>query len=166
MLFSFVSGVYWFCAFCFFVHFKKAGLKKILMYVHLWNSSVVVMANYPIINSLKGCYRMSKNQSYPRPWGTCLWAAVNLHKSYHVLFIHVVDVRLRKMTLHTRRAPNNCGASGRASRTEIKQVLSHNPCLLKISLFRRGWWILGCILSSGCGGNCVISVELCGRDCT
>lgn len=61
----------------------------------------------------------------------CVRAAVNLHKSCHVLFIHVVDVRLRKMTLHTRRAPNNCGASGRASRTEIKQVLSHNPCLAK-----------------------------------
>lgn len=89
----------------------------------------------------------------------CLWAAVNLHKSYHLLFIHVVDVRLRKMTLHTRRAPNNCGASGRASRPEIKQELSHNPCLLKIILFRRGWWILGCILSSGCGGNCLISVD-------
>lgn len=64
-----------------------------------------------------------------------------------------------KATLHTRTAPNNCGASGRATRTEIKQVLSHNPCLLKISLFRRGWWILGCILSSGCGGNCLMSAE-------
>lgn len=51
------------------------------------------------------------------------------------------------MTLHTQRAPNNCGASGRASRTRIKQVLSHKPRLLKISLFRRGWWILGCILA-------------------
>lgn len=80
---------------------------------------------------------MSKSQVHPLPRGFLMWDAVNPHKSYHLLLIHVVDVRLRKMTLHTQRAPNNCGASGRASMTEIKQVLSHNPCLLKISLQTR-----------------------------
>lgn len=92
------------------------------------------------MNSLMWHYRLSKNRA--EYFCELQWSFIN-----HLLFIHVVDVRLRKMTLHAQRAPNNCGASGRASRTEIRQVLSHNPCLLKISLFRRGWWILGCILA-------------------
>lgn len=43
---------------------------------------------------------------------------------------------------------SNRGASSSARMTEIKQVLSHNPWLLKISLLRRGWQILGRILCS------------------
>lgn len=122
--------------------------------VCIWYNSLLYFIALKIL-FVNICQRVHCFQIIPS-W-TCLscntnvminWAAVSSQEAYHLLFIHVVDVCLRKMTLHTRRAPNNCGASGRASRTEIKQVLSHNPCLLKISLFRWGWRILGSILSS------------------
>lgn len=72
------------------------------MCVYLSNSSS--NSNHPIINSLY--YRISKSRAYPWPQRMFLKAAVNLHKSYHLLFIYVVDVGLTKMTVHTRRAPN------------------------------------------------------------
>lgn len=145
---------------------EKEGIQKRFWWIHI--GEILVMTNDRIINSLEWYYRMSSKTRLVHGHEECV---CELRRTFinptTFPFIHVLDVCLRKMTLHTRRAPNNCGASGRASRTEIKQVLSHNPCLLKISLFRRGWWILGsCILSSGCGGNCLISVELWERDCT
>lgn len=78
---------------------------------------------------------------------------MNLHKSRHLLCIRVLDACSGKMTLHTQRTLHNCGAPSGACRTEIKQVL--HPILLKINLFRRGWWILDCV----CEGNSVMIVR-------
>lgn len=111
-----------------------------ILYLHVSFQQKSKIKKRPMINSLMWHYRMSKNQA--ENFCELQWTFTNPFTSCSTM-----DVCLRKMTLHTQRAPNNCGASGRASRTEIKQVLSHNPCLLKINLFRRGWWILGCILA-------------------
>lgn len=101
----------------------------------------------------KSCLLTHWSDIAERAGWTFLRAAVNLQKSRHLLCIRVLDACSGKVTLHTQRTLYNCGAPSGAGRTEIKQVL--HPILLKISLFRRGWWILDCV----CEGNSVMSVR-------